>query len=104
MLSQVVLQQYGSDPQILVTHELQPEVSLVPCEHSACEQVPPPVLLDELDELVVPDELDELDELDPPPAMAAPFGVPHPVGPSNPAPALQRYAGRHVPWLPEATS
>ncbi len=43
--------------------------------------------------------------LDPPdPVSALPFGVPHPVGPSNPAPAVHRYDGLQLPLLPEVTS
>jgi hypothetical protein len=40
--SHVVVQQYESCAQTLVTHESQPLVSLVPVEHSGCPQVPPP--------------------------------------------------------------
>jgi hypothetical protein len=40
----------------------------------------------------------------PPLSRRAPFGVPHPVGPSYPAPELHRYAGLQLPLLPEVTS
>jgi hypothetical protein len=39
----------------------------------------------------------------PPPASAAPLGVPTPLGPSQPAPALQRMLP-HEPLVPEVTS
>jgi hypothetical protein len=35
---------------------------------------------------------------------AIPAGVPSPVGPSYPLPAVHRYAGAHVPVAPEVTS
>jgi hypothetical protein len=35
---------------------------------------------------------------------AVPSGVPSPVGPSYPGPAVQRYAGVHVPFEPDVTS
>ena len=44
--------------------------------------------------------------LEPPPEpeSAFPFGVPHPVGPSYPVPAVQRYEGLQLPLLPDVTS
>ena len=88
--------------QMACTHASHPDLSREPWVHSECVQVPPPELLDDEllddelldDELEVPPELELLDveellddELElllppPPPAMAAPFGVPMPVGPS----------------------
>jgi len=35
---------------------------------------------------------------------AVPFGVPRPVGPSQPVPAVHSTAGRQVPLLPDVTS
>src|SRR6476620_27525 len=35
---------------------------------------------------------------------AMPFGVPQPVGPSKPVPAVHRYAGEQLPSLPVVTS
>ena len=42
----------------------------------------------------------------PPPVLpnAATFGVPQPVGPSHPAPALQRTDGEQLPFEPLVTS
>jgi hypothetical protein len=44
------------------------------------------------------------DPVEPGPKAAAPFGVPSPVGPSYPTPAVQRYAGEHVAVWPVVTS
>ena len=90
---------------------------MLPWEQMACEQVPPPLLVELLllEEVLVPlEELLEvlvlveellLEELvEPPPAMAAPLGVPRPVGPSYPAPAVQRYLVVRLPLVPVVTS
>jgi hypothetical protein len=65
-------------------------------------------LLDDelLDVDVVEELLDEELLEDPDAAMAAPFGVPRPVGPSYPGPAVHRYFAEpeHEPSLPEVTS
>jgi hypothetical protein len=74
-----------------------------------------PLLLpeDELPPLLLPELLpDELPLLLPPELLpvaepqSAAFGVPHPVGPSKPGPALQMYdcAALHVPFDPLVTS
>jgi hypothetical protein len=118
MPSQRFWQQYGSFVHTSSAHVLHVVVSALPCEHTGCEQVPPPPLLDPellplldpellplleplLDPELLPLELPLLDPellplleplldpellplLEPPPVpvIAAPFGVPHPVGPS----------------------
>jgi hypothetical protein len=74
----------------------------------------PPLELPLLDPLLLPLELPLLDPLLLPlelplllllvPPISAPLGVPQPVGPSNPTPAVQKDEVEHVPLLPEVTS
>jgi hypothetical protein len=62
-------------------------------------------LLDEEDEEDdEDDELLELDDDDPPPVQSATSGVPQPVGPSYPAPAVHSNVGEQVPFAPLVTS
>ena len=74
-----------------------------------------PLLLPELEPLLDPlldPELDPLPLPDPLPPlllpsvilMAGPLGVPQPVGPSKPAPALHSWVTVQLPLLPEVTS
>ena len=82
---------------------LDPELLLV-------DPLPDPLLEPLLDPELLPLLLPLLDPelllLDPPPGTrsAVPFGEPQPVGPSKPAPALQKYGVVHCPLLPEVTS
>jgi hypothetical protein len=83
------------------------EPLLLPLELPLLELVLPlelpellPLLLPLLEPLLLP-LLDEL--LLVPPARAVPFGVPHPVGPSYPTPAVHSMLPQ-LPFLPEVTS
>lgn len=64
MLSQSVLQQYGSAEQTSSEHVLHVVVRCEPAEQTLCEQVPlpPPLLLPELEPLLEPLLLPPLDE------------------------------------------
>jgi hypothetical protein len=71
----------------------------------------PPLLPPELPPLEPPLLPPELPPLEPPlleplplPLSAAPLGVPQPVGPSYPTPAVHRYEPPQLPLLPDVTS
>jgi hypothetical protein len=97
------------DPPLLeLTPELEPPPPLLPPE--LVLPLPPeldpelePLLLPELEPLLLP-ELEP--ELLPVPicARSVPSGVPQPVGPSYPGPAVQSRLGLQEPLLPDVTS
>jgi hypothetical protein len=76
---------------------------LLPLELPLLDPLLLPLELPLLDPLLLPLELPLLLLL-PLPLISAPLGVPQPVGPSNPTPAVQKDAVEHVPLLPEVTS
>jgi hypothetical protein len=91
--------------------ELPPEEEPLPPEDEPLELLLPDDDDDPLEPLLPDDDDDPLEPLlpddellVPEPASAPPFGVPHPVGPSYPTPALHSCETLQLPLLPEVTS
>jgi len=115
MESQVTLQQNESAAQMLVTQESQPDFRRPPVEHSLCVQVEVvhvPAALHVCPEAQVPQVPPQPSGpqvlpvhcgVQTPPPRRVPLGVPLPVGPSQPAAALQS-ALVQVPLEPLVTS
>ena len=119
--SHEVVQQYESDAHTLCAQLSHEPVSAPPVEQIGCEHVepPPPPPTHTPAEQLWPDPHEPHEPPQPssphilplqlgvheppPPPSAAPFGVPMPVGPSQPAPALHRMLPQ-LPFLPVVTS